>query len=375
MIQQLSYSFTNYFNPVRTRAKKIWNSWWLPLLVILVLVVGIFYQDLLSAIPKWMIEMYYKSFPSNHPIILTANDTGPIGDTFGGTLGPIIAIIAALLTLLAFWVQYQANIKQREDIKIERFEGKYYEMLRLHRINVDEMMIKKVDGSIAVEKRKCFVSMYNEFRYTFYCCKYVHDELIGQGSLPIGYSDEKLIRLAYIFLYAGVGRNSNMISRSMNVAEPHRFEPLLFEDVLEFLEGIKSKAITKPVFYDEKGNQVRLTIGYKAWGGHQSRLGHYYRHLFQTVKFVVENNIELDDKAILDYLKTLRAQLSDHEQVMLYYNALADFGGKWISNGYFTTYRMIHNIPMPLAHFGITPDIKFSSELAHDAKLFEWLED
>src|SRR5689334_2180187 len=87
------------------------------------------------------------------------NKTGPIGDTIGGIMGPFIAIAAAILTFLAFWVQYQANIQQREQFllsltkqkeessaqekiwRTERFENRFYELLKLHRANVDEMNI------------------------------------------------------------------------------------------------------------------------------------------------------------------------------------------------------------------------------------------
>ena len=43
------------------------------------------------------------------------SDTGEIGDTIGGITGPFIAIAAAGLTFIAFWVQYKANIQQRQD--------------------------------------------------------------------------------------------------------------------------------------------------------------------------------------------------------------------------------------------------------------------
>lgn len=59
------------------------------------------------------------------------NDTGVIGDTIGGFMGPLIAIAAAVLTFMAFWVQYKANIYQRQDISIERFENNFFEMLHL----------------------------------------------------------------------------------------------------------------------------------------------------------------------------------------------------------------------------------------------------
>ncbi len=54
------------------------------------------------------------------PLILTTSafnyrldfsKTGQIGDTIGGTMGPFIAIAAAILTFIAFWVQYKSNAR------------------------------------------------------------------------------------------------------------------------------------------------------------------------------------------------------------------------------------------------------------------------
>jgi hypothetical protein len=59
------------------------------------------------------------------------SETGQIGDTIGGIMGPFIAIAAAGLTFIAFWVQYKANIQQRHDIAIERFESNLFEMIHI----------------------------------------------------------------------------------------------------------------------------------------------------------------------------------------------------------------------------------------------------
>lgn len=56
-------------------------------------------------------------------------ETGQIGDTIGGTMSPFVAIIAGLLTFLAFWVQYKANEQQRNDLAIERFENTLFQMM------------------------------------------------------------------------------------------------------------------------------------------------------------------------------------------------------------------------------------------------------
>ncbi|MBK6283686.1 MAG: hypothetical protein IPF54_14470 [Draconibacterium sp.] len=61
---------------------------------------------------------------------------------------------------------------------------------------------------------------------------------------------------------------------------------------------------------------------YFPFDGHVNLLGHYYRHLFQTAKYITEQDM-LSDKEQYGYIKTLRAQLTNFEQLLLYYNSIA----------------------------------------------------
>lgn len=82
----------------------------------------------------------------------------------------------------------------------------------------------------------------------------------------------------------------------------------------------------------------------KLW---KDNYGHYFRHLFLIVKFVVskpESFLTYEEKR--DYLRILRASLSTYEQIFLYYNWLSGYGSQWEDehNHFFTDYRMIHNV-------------------------------
>ena len=54
--------------------------------------------------------------------IIDFTETGQIGDTIGGTMSPFVGILAAVLTFMAFWVQYQANEEQRTSIANNKIE-------------------------------------------------------------------------------------------------------------------------------------------------------------------------------------------------------------------------------------------------------------
>ena len=92
--------------------------------------------------------------------------TGQIGDTIGGIMGPIVAIAAAGLTFIAFWVQYKANIQQRHDIAVERFESNVFELLHMQQEITNNLEIGYVKGQIPVKVhgRDVFKTIYEEIK-------------------------------------------------------------------------------------------------------------------------------------------------------------------------------------------------------------------
>ena len=93
----------------------------------------------------------------------------------------------------------------------------------------------------------------------------------------------------------------------------------------------------------------------KYYGGHQFRLGHYFRHLFQSYKYL-NNHPDLLDKEKYEYGKMYRAQLSTYEQALLLVNSISSLGMKWEltpenaktsknSTRLITKYNLIKNLP------------------------------
>jgi hypothetical protein len=297
----------------------------------------------------------------------------------------VIALIGAFLTFLAFWVQVQSNKAQtlqfkNQDIdtKIDRFENKFYELIRLHRNNVEEAKISGFNEN-KFEKRQVFSLMYGELRFLFFVVKTKYVIFKEANKIQNEYSDEELLNLAYIFFYAGTHSD-----KLIEVMIGDRFNKILYADI--FQELIKLQDIIGNLSVPSNSNKpdpalefpeigkATLSRSYSPFRGHQNFLGNYYRHLYQTVKFVVKQNDNIINKEQkIDYLRTLRAQLSDFEQIMLYYNASSKFGIDWIKNLYFTDYKMIHNLPLPLADFGIKPEVKFEKEISKGKDIFEWI--
>lgn len=89
----------------------------------------------------------------------------------------------------------------------------------------------------------------------------------------------------------------------------------------------------------------------KFFGGHQYHLGHFFRHLYQTVNYIDDQPWWLLSKSKKkEYIKMLRAQMSNYEQALLFINSLSGLGLDWEYNNkegkkLITEYELIKNLP------------------------------
>ncbi|MBL0269342.1 MAG: putative phage abortive infection protein [Chitinophagaceae bacterium] len=321
---------------------------------------------------------------------------GPVGDTVNGIAGPFIALLAAILTFLAFYIQYKANIQQREQFntslkeqkaafleqekiwRVERFENRFYELLKLHKSNVEEMNIGD-----KVFKSKCFVPMFYELRFCYVAVYDFYKSTADDIKSFHEYDKINLMNLAYTFFFFGIGIQSekHFVYR-LNKGEAH-----LFHQLKSFLQTIQDRYLRHSTeFPTSKYYQHNLPLSgeaderttefyYYPFDGHVNRLGHYYRHLYQTATYIVNQDF-LADNEKYEYVKTLRAQLTNFEQLLMYYNAIAWFDTEW--KELFTKFRLIKNLPLPIADFYIKPEEHFKDEIEklrqNGIEMFEWHE-
>lgn len=324
------------------------------------------------------------------PMIAYSSDKleniGVVGDTLGGILNPIFAVPATILTFLAFWVQFKANQEVQNQFKIQQFESQFYEMLRLHKENINEMKISGYDYNISktinvkneettitrsqverfVEGRKVFVSMNKELVACYEFCK-LYD-------VTCKFKSQELFELAYrIFFF---GSQSSLIS-SDTIDDDYI---QMIKDQLKIIRNKHKESVGGiNEFETFKSNEtIKLHIKYAPFTGHENRLGHYYRHLYSTVKYVVGKEKEglITYNKSREYLKVLRAQMSNDEQLMLYYNYIIGFGRDWENEGYLTKYRMLHNLPIDKVKYAGPPRLHFQNFINSiedgEGDLFEW---
>ena len=287
------------------------------------------------------------------------SSTGVIGDTFG-IMNPFIAIAAAIITFAAFWVQYQANQFMLNENRKQQIITRFYELLKIHRENVNEFkwvqnIYNTKDSSLptikppeenSVEKqgRQIFYYYLTEFTLTYEILNILAPHLKKKEMVKRAYSifyfgsEDKFftkeLRKCIFYSFAESDK-SYFSSKLTKIFEEHflDIDTKEVDDIIQVLFQYRKFFISQPPFF-----------------GHFEELNNYYRHLFLTVKTIADEDekyITFDEKRNL--LQILRAQLSNREQIMLFYNWFCGYGSKWEEesiegNHFFTQFRMIHNI-------------------------------
>ena len=252
------------------------------------------------------------------------------GTLIGGILGALFSLAGIFLLIATLESQEKAIGLQENNYRNQLFESKFFDLIKMHRDNSVEINIKDRFG------KKVFLIMQREF----YQCKLIVDAY--NETLTDKISEKEIINIAYLsFFFGAVGETS---------------EKILKERLKEY--GLHTTHIIKMFKKSQKGVKENKKFSYKPFEGHQSRLGHYFRHLYQTVKYVDEQPRNfLSYKNKYSYLKILRAQLSTQEQAFLFFNSLSDLGKAWEkkegltdNQKLITKYNLIKNIPTGYTH-------------------------
>ncbi len=203
---------------------------------------------------------------------LSKDDTARIGDSIGGITAPFVAILAAVLTFLAFWVQYEFNEKQQTSIEKQRFEHNFYEMLNIHESITQSLKLMIIDENTGVDSEDSIVAKRE-----------------GRG----------VFQLLYEFM---------PITASSEVAKG-----IIIPNAKQY-KGLKE-------LFQSNSNRFEIYENNTA----VSSLDHYFRQLYSIFRMIIENN-DLDNDGKYEYCRIVRSTLSQYELLLLFYNCLSSNG-------------------------------------------------
>lgn len=189
---------------------------------------------------------------------------GQWGDFFGGFLNPILTFVTFMGVLITIVLQQRELKESREELRRSA-----------------EALILQND-----------VSSKQLFENTFFQMLSLHNSIVA--GIDIHQQDGKVFS----------GRDC-------------------FNMFLNRLSG--SFRVTRQNYPEIKGEALIEKSYIAYWGGNNSDLGHYYRYLYNIIRYVDESSL-----AKPYHIKLIRAQLSDQETVLLFYNALSSLGRKFM---------------------------------------------
>lgn len=203
-------------------------------------------------------------------------EAGQWGDFFGGFLNPILTFITFMGVLITIVLQQRELRESREELKRSA-----------------EALISQND-----------VSSRQLFENTFFQMLTLHNNIVS--SVDIHTHDGKVIsgRDCFNLFLQRLSSAFKIVRRSS--------PELSGEELLE-------KAY---IYY---------------WRGNNSDLGHYYRYMYNIIRYVDENETSKPY-----HIKLIRAQLSDQETVLLFYNSLSSLGEKF--SRYAEKYELFDNL-------------------------------
>jgi hypothetical protein len=369
--------------------KKFWNEQTTFVKLAIVLIGFAFFIYLTATIFKPVIEGMFFWNTTDY------EKSGQIGDFVAGVVGTLFAFAGTIFIILTFREQMIEN-------KRNRFEEIYYEMVRIHRENVSQLVYnKKNKKSISqLENRQVIKEIVDEFKEVYGEIKKLMKRWDVENSLTNSYinrttniiEENKLdttvyemfiIDLAYFVLFYGIGQEGKVIvkghfrkdidlevlkiilfyleqkpkkSNKKRYKSWKQLVSLESERLLNTVLGSFDKIDNEEIYDIEIAEKLKLNRLAKSkykkyYGGHQHRLGHYYRHLYQSYKLLDRSTlITANDK--YDYSKLIRAQISTYEQILLFLNSLSSLGRKWQltsdndkRNDFIETYQVIKNVP------------------------------
>jgi len=224
-----------------------------------------------------------------------------------------IESLTVLFIGLTFLIQmYQYTFSTRE--------RKFYEMMRTYQQNVFEFEIDE-----KITQKKVFIAILKEFMKANFLLNNILSDNNNSKTTP-----HEIFIVSYLIVFFGVGHNSNRMLKQL---------------LCKYISSeLSDKLISKLQDYKECSKDSNSKYSYTYFDGHQTRLGHYYRQLFNTINYLDSSNIFTNQQKVT-YAKMLRTQMSTYEQSIFFINSITPLGLDWWSNDFIVKYGLVKNIP------------------------------
>jgi len=281
------------------------------------------------------------------------------------------SFLGGVATVISIYYLYRTLREQGRQFQIQNFEGRFLELISFNRDAVSQMSC--IDTSKSEEVKLNGKSVFEVFQYQIeeaieIVTKFVETES-AMKELYLD-SDEKYkddrdiwgekllernrINIAFLIAFFGVKPNGYKILSKKYLSGYNK------DKIDKILRDFRLKLSASQVDPNspKKNNPVTVSDTIhnecKYFAGFQYSTGNYFRTLFHCVSYVNKQPF-LSFQEKYGYIKMLRCQMSNAEEMVLFYDSISDLGLAWeydrkiedtVNNKLITKYNIIKNIPI-----------------------------
>ncbi len=276
-------------------------------------------------------------FTQNGICIGFAEKEGQIGDTIGGITAPIIGILSILLLFFTLKEQMEFNEKQKELSNDEQFKSTFFNLLQVQRDIIEKIAgdFKYLKQCVDKEDPKDAIrglDFFKEAKYQLFLIYEALDneEFINNYDIEKAYETERYLQVN--FHHDASAPMNIQIEQDIEINKERKVHRVAYTNDMY---GISENRHTN---YRQMQEDEKIKLGYKCFYDKYENVGHYFRHIYQILKFIKSREDEkikllgkkpsqLDEKNVHryfnEYAQFIQAQMSTDELLLLFYNSFA----------------------------------------------------
>lgn len=267
-------------------------------------------------IPLFIVAIYSLCEGISNKVCFNIDSTraSEFGSFFGGYVGVMFSILSTLLLIYTIIDQF---IERQKRWATDNF----YRMLEFHNDMVKQLSVAHINTTKPERSngRRAFVVFKLQIHHLL--------ELIE--GLNTGekwdLNKDQILRIVYMIFYYGIDR---------------QWIEFLQDKIKEDIDPDLLKRILDKIVDEIEKNELKWKLGRT----NQTSLSSYFRNMYNLIK-LIDNDKYLSKQEKKDLITIYRAQLSNPELYVLFFNLRSYFGKKWNNKGYVERYELLKNIP------------------------------
>ncbi len=278
------------------------------------------------------------------------------------------AFISAIL--LSITIFYQIIIYKRQQI-----ENHFFELIKYHRANLNEMEVKNPFQNIGTQSfgRNAIRIFFNQYKVAYS----IIQDLIDAKRIEIKFASEKeqidtlnshqerfmhhdiAFQIAYfgltitgkLALEDALQRDyitSNLIYEFVSFPALFDIDAASRDQYLEYLIKKLDNSLALP-FFSSNNKHIFYAKKTKLFTDSQIMLNHYFRNIHYAINYIdKQNSLIINNAMKQEYINTYRAQISIEEQALLFLysiSSISNVDGKNEIKDLISKYHLIKDIP------------------------------